>query len=96
MPASASRVLVVANETVGENELLSELRRLKNETEAEYFVCAPAQPLDTGQGAARAVQRSIHEAHCEESADAAESDAMPRISDVVNTVEPQDVCGERA
>ena len=30
------------------------------------------------------------------SADSAESDAMPRISDVVNTVEPQDVCGERA
>jgi GABA permease len=51
-PATASRVLVVANETVGANELLTELRRLKNETEAEYFVCAPAQPLDTGQGAA--------------------------------------------
>ena len=44
----------------------------------------------------RAVQRSIHEAHCEESADAAESYPMPRISDVVKTVEPQDVCGERA
>ena len=44
----------------------------------------------------RAVQRSIHEAHGEESADAAESDAMPRISDVVNTIESQDVGGERA
>jgi GABA permease len=41
----------VANETVGANELLTELRRLKNETEAEYFVCVPAQPLHTGQGA---------------------------------------------
>jgi len=51
-PTTASRVLVVANETVGATELLAELRRLKNETEAEYFVCAPAQPLDTGQGAA--------------------------------------------
>jgi GABA permease len=51
-PAVASRVLVVANETVGADELLTELRRLKNESEAEYFVCAPAQPLDTGQGAA--------------------------------------------
>jgi GABA permease len=51
-PATASRVLVVANETVGAGELLTELRRLKNETEAQYFVCAPAQPLDTGQGAA--------------------------------------------
>ena len=50
--ATASRVLVVANETVGATELLAELRRLKNEREAEYFVCAPAQPLDTGQGAA--------------------------------------------
>ena len=50
--ATASRVLVVANETVGADELLAELRRLKNEREAEYFVCAPAQPLDTGQGAA--------------------------------------------
>ncbi|MBV8521792.1 MAG: amino acid permease [Acetobacteraceae bacterium] len=50
-PTTASRVLVVANETVGANELLAELRRLKNETEAEYFVCVPAQPLHTGQGA---------------------------------------------
>ena len=49
--ATASRVLVVANETVGADELLTELRRLKNEREAEYFVCVPAQPLHTGQGA---------------------------------------------
>ena len=49
---TASRVLVVANETVGADALLAELRRLKNERQAEYFVCAPAQPLDTGQGAA--------------------------------------------
>ena len=50
-PATASRVLVVANETVGADELLAELRRLKNEREAEYFVCVPAQPLLTGHGA---------------------------------------------
>jgi GABA permease len=49
--STASRVLVVANETVGANELLTELRRLKNEREADYFVCVPAQPLHTGQGA---------------------------------------------
>ena len=33
LPLSASRVLVVANETVGAAELLGELRRLKNETD---------------------------------------------------------------
>jgi len=56
---TASRVLVVANETVGANELLAELRRLKNETEAEYFVCTPAQPLDTGQGAAWSAEATV-------------------------------------
>jgi GABA permease len=59
MPATASRVLVVANETVGANELLTELRRLKNEQDAEYFVCAPAQPLDTGQGAAWSTEATV-------------------------------------
>jgi GABA permease len=59
VPATASRVLVVANETVGAHELLTELRRLKNEIEAEYFVCAPAQPLDTGQGAAWSATDSV-------------------------------------
>ena len=52
LPLSASRVLVIANETVGADELLGELRRLKNELSAEYYVCVPAHPLLTGQGAA--------------------------------------------
>jgi hypothetical protein len=36
----------------------------------------------------RAVQRSIHEAHCDEGVEAAEGDAMPGIGDVMNVVEP--------
>ncbi len=56
---AASRVLVVANETVGASELLTELRRLKNERDADYFVCAPAQPLDTGQGAAWSADATV-------------------------------------
>lgn len=59
MPAAASRVLVVANETVAADELLQELRRLKNESTARYFVCVPAQPLQTGQGAAWSPDASV-------------------------------------
>ena len=36
----------------------------------------------------RAVQRSIHEAHCDECVEAAEGDAMPGIGDVMDVVEP--------
>jgi GABA permease len=59
MPGSASRVLVVANETVGADELLNELRRLKNESAIDYFVCVPAHPLHTGQGAAWSAEASV-------------------------------------
>jgi GABA permease len=59
LPLSASRVLVIANETVGADELLGELRRLKNELSAEYFVCVPAHPLLTGQGAAWSPDASV-------------------------------------
>jgi GABA permease len=59
MPSMASRVLVVANETVGADELLNELRRLKNETAIDYFVCVPAHPLHTGQGAAWSPDASV-------------------------------------
>jgi GABA permease len=59
MPATASRVLVVANETVGADELLAELRRLKNEAAVDYFVCVPAHPLHTGQGAAWSPEASV-------------------------------------
>jgi GABA permease len=45
----ATKVLVLANETVGAPELLSELRRIDADGTAEYFVCVPANPVDTGQ-----------------------------------------------
>jgi GABA permease len=44
-----TRVLVLANETVGAKELLDELRSIDAEGKAEYFVCVPANPVDTGQ-----------------------------------------------
>jgi GABA permease len=43
------RVLVVANETVGAEELLSEVRTFAAGTDAQFFVCVPANPVDTGQ-----------------------------------------------
>jgi GABA permease len=45
----ARRVLVLANETVAADELLEELRRIDRAGAAEYFVCVPANPVDTGQ-----------------------------------------------
>jgi len=45
----ATRVLVLANETLGADELLDELRTIDAEGRASYFVCVPANPVDTGQ-----------------------------------------------
>jgi len=45
----ASRVLVLANETLTADELLQELRRIDRERKAQYYVCVPANPVDTGQ-----------------------------------------------
>ena len=45
----ATRVLVLANETVGAHELTEELRRIDEAGKAEYYVCVPANPVDTGQ-----------------------------------------------
>ncbi|MCU1406076.1 MAG: amino acid permease-associated region [Glaciihabitans sp.] len=45
----AHRVLVLANETVSAEELLNELRRIDRSGKASYFVCVPANPVDTGQ-----------------------------------------------
>jgi GABA permease len=44
-----ARVLVLANETVEGAELLDELRAVDRAGKAEYFVCVPANPIDTGQ-----------------------------------------------
>ena len=45
-----SKVLVVANETVGADELLTELRRLEDEKTSEYYVIVPARPLHERHG----------------------------------------------
>jgi GABA permease len=45
-----SRVLVVANETVGAEELLTELRRLGEGQASTFHVVAPALALDHGMG----------------------------------------------
>jgi GABA permease len=45
----ARRVLVLANETVEGAELLSELHRIDESGKASYFICVPANPIDTGQ-----------------------------------------------
>ena len=47
--APAERVLVLANETVNGDELLDELRAIDRSRKAQYFVCVPANPIDTGQ-----------------------------------------------
>jgi GABA permease len=45
----ATKVLVLANETVGAPELLRELHRIDADGRATYFVCVPVNPVDTGQ-----------------------------------------------
>ncbi len=45
----ATRVLVMANETVNGDELLDELRAIDRAGHAEYYVIVPANPIDTGQ-----------------------------------------------
>ncbi|MGC2654280.1 MAG: amino acid permease [Mycobacterium sp.] len=52
---AANRVLVLANQTLSAAELFDELRRVDAERGAEYFVCVPANPIDTGQAEIGAV-----------------------------------------
>jgi len=40
---------VLANETVEGDELIDELRRIDASGKAEYLICVPANPIDTGQ-----------------------------------------------
>ncbi|WP_375425303.1 amino acid permease [uncultured Friedmanniella sp.] len=47
--AAPERVLVLANETVEGSELMDELTTIDRERSAQYFVCVPANPIDTGQ-----------------------------------------------
>ncbi len=45
------RVLVLANQTVGSEELLEELRRIGADKSATYHVVVPASPIETGTAA---------------------------------------------
>jgi GABA permease len=45
----ATRVLVLANKNVSTNELFDVVRRVDAEQRAEYFICVPVNPVDTGQ-----------------------------------------------
>lgn len=46
---TATRVLVLANKNVSGSELFDVLRRVDAKARADYFVCVPASPVDTGQ-----------------------------------------------
>ena len=46
-----SKVLVVANETVGSDELLDELRRIEDEKTSKYVVLVPCRVIHSGEGA---------------------------------------------
>jgi GABA permease len=45
----AQRVVVLANQTMAENELHEALEGIVGSEDAEYFVVVPANPVDTGQ-----------------------------------------------
>ena len=45
------RVLVLANQTVGSEELLDELRRIGADRSAKYHVVVPVSPIETGTAA---------------------------------------------
>src|SRR6185312_4209579 len=50
--SKAHRVLVLANETANSAELLDELRRIGDDSDANYYVVVPASPIETGMAAA--------------------------------------------
>jgi GABA permease len=45
----ATRVLVLANKNVSTSELLDVVRRVDAQQRAQYFICVPVNPVDTGQ-----------------------------------------------
>jgi GABA permease len=47
----ARRVLVLANQTLESDELITELRRIDAQGAATYYVCVPASPVETGTAA---------------------------------------------
>ncbi len=46
---AATRILVLANQTMGEDELHDALEGIEGSDQATYFVVVPANPVDTGQ-----------------------------------------------
>jgi GABA permease len=46
---TANRVLVLANKNVSTSELFDVLRRVDAQQRADYFICVPVNPVDTGQ-----------------------------------------------
>ncbi len=46
---AATRILVLANQTMGEDELHDALEGIEGSDRATYFVVVPANPVDTGQ-----------------------------------------------
>ncbi|MGH3969266.1 MAG: amino acid permease, partial [Mycobacterium sp.] len=46
---TATRVVVLANKNVSGSELFDVLRRVDTKGRADYYVCVPANPVDTGQ-----------------------------------------------
>jgi GABA permease len=46
---TANRVLVLANKNVSTSELFDVLLRVDAQRRAEYFICVPVNPVDTGQ-----------------------------------------------
>jgi GABA permease len=51
MPSTgkATRVLVLANKNMSTSELFDVLRRVDARQRADYFICVPVNPVDTGQ-----------------------------------------------
>jgi GABA permease len=45
----ATRVLVLANKNVSTSELFDVMRRVDARQRADYFICVPVNPVDTGQ-----------------------------------------------
>ncbi len=78
-----SRVLIVANETVGAAALLDELRSLARDGKTQYYVCVPANPVDTGQaehnGAVWVWDATVKAAHArlDETLDVLRHEGMP-------------------
>ncbi|UQX12021.1 amino acid permease [Candidatus Mycobacterium methanotrophicum] len=49
MAGRATRVLVLANKNVSTSELFDVVQRIDAQQRAEYFICVPVNPVDTGQ-----------------------------------------------